>query len=169
MLESLYKFLTLLNPQGGAIAWILLVVFFMSVFLDISKIPVNPWKRILRGISHVFNADVIASQKELQTRLEKTCHTFSEKYNELGEKIDAVEMKQLNYQKRTSRRKIIEFADECRRGVGHSQQMFINVFDDINEYEKLCELTGDPNHVIVESIEYIHQIYQKRLDTNDFV
>lgn len=168
MLEGLQQLITHPIP-GDVLGWGAFVIFLISVFVDVSKIKLDPWKRVLRGISSVFNAELMTSQKELQTKMDRTCETFQSKHDELAEQIRNLKMESLVWQKRTTRRKIIEFADECRRGVRHSQQMFLNVFDDISEYESLCRNTGDPNHVVDESVAYIHETYHNRLTKNDFV
>lgn len=166
MLDTLYKVLQLYAPEFG---WACFAVFVASICLDVSKIKLNPWKRILRGISSVFNAELMNSQKELRAKMDRTCETFQSKHDELAEQIDILKQESLVWQKRTTRRKIIEFADECRRGVRHSQQMFLDVFDDITEYGKLCKATGDPNHVVTESVMYIKEVYHNRLEKNDFI
>ena len=139
MLEGLSQLISHPIPSD-VLGWGAFVVFLISVFIDVSKIKLDPWKRILRGISKVFNAELIDSQKDLQKQ------------------IDLVQTESKQWQKRSIRRRILEFADECRRGVQHSQQMYLNVFDDISEYDKLCEETSDPNHVVTESVEYIKEL-----------
>lgn len=168
MLEGLQQLMIRPIPDS-ILGWGLFLLFLLSVFVDISKIKLNPWKRILRSVSKVFNAEIIASQKELQQKLDITCSTFQQRYSELFAQINKMQDDSLVWQKQTCRRKIIEFADECRRGVRHSQQMFNNIFDDINTYEELCDLTKDPNHVITESVAYIRETYHYRLAHNDFI
>lgn len=154
---------------NSILGWAALVLFLISIFIDISKIKLNPWKRILRGISSVFNAEVVNSQRETTKALKQLGNSFQLKHDEVVHRIDQMEQASLVWEKKVSRRHIIEFADECRRGVRHSQQAFLNVFDSISEYELLCRATNDPNHVVTESVRYIHEIYQTRLEHNDFV
>ncbi len=168
MLEGLQQLFVRPVPDS-VLGWGLFVIFLISVFIDVSKIKLNPWKRILRGVSSVFNADVIASQRELQEKMGRTCEAFESKHDELAEQIRTLKIESMVWRKRTTRRKIIEFADECRRGVRHSQQMYLNVFDDISEYDALCKATKDPNHVVTESVNYIKEMYHDRLERNDFI
>ena len=168
MLEGINQLFTHPFPPG-TIGMIALVVFVLSIFIDISKIKLNPWKRVLKGISSVFNSEIIKAQRELQAKIDETCHIFQEKYNELSRQFEDTKIESLMWQKRAARRRIIEFGDECRRGEKHSQQMFVNIFNEIGEYEELCEKTRDPNHVITESIQYIRETYQQQLAKNDFV
>lgn len=168
MLEGLQQLFVHPIPSD-VLGWSAFVIFLISVFVDVSKVKLNPWKRVLRGISSVFNAELMTSQKELKAQMDRTCEAFRDKHNELAEQLDTLKHESLVWQKRTTRRKIIEFADECRRGVRHSQQMYLNVFDDISEYDQLCKATKDPNHVVTESVNYIKEMYHDRLERNDFI
>ena len=47
--------------------------------------------------------------------------------------------------------------------------MFRTVLNDISLYERLCEKTGDKNHVVKESVKLIDEIYHERLKRNDFL
>lgn len=69
-----------------------------------------------------------------------------------------------------ARRRIIVFADECRRGLQHSSEHFDSVLDDITFYRQYCE--DHPkfrNEKAAHSIKYIDDIYDKTKRDNAFI
>ena len=69
-----------------------------------------------------------------------------------------------------ARRRIIDFADECRRSVRHSEEHFDNVLEDIDTYEKYCDTHPKfENRKAVQSIKFILDIYDKCKRENDFL
>ena len=106
---------------------------------------------MLRKLAAIFNSEVL------------------EAVDVISKRMDCVEKTHLDQQKQGIRRSILRFADECRISRKHSQEMFLNALRDIDEYERLCTLTADPNNVVREAIEYIRETYHKRLIENDFL
>ena len=69
-----------------------------------------------------------------------------------------------------SRRRIIDFSDECRRGTRHSEEHFDNVLADIDAYEKYCAAHPQfENRKAVQSIRFIVEIYDECKRKNDFI
>lgn len=69
-----------------------------------------------------------------------------------------------------ARRRIIDFSDECRRSVRHSEEHFDNVLEDIDTYEKYCNTHPIfENRKAVQSIRFIIDIYDKCKRENDFL
>ena len=69
-----------------------------------------------------------------------------------------------------ARRRIIDFSDECRRGVRHSEEHFESVLEDITSYEKYCSAHKDfENSKCVLSIEMIKDLYKKTKLEDDFI
>ena len=70
-----------------------------------------------------------------------------------------------------ARRRILEFADECRRGIKHSAEHFNNIMtEDVDLYEKYCKKHEEfENSKCVLSIDLIKELYQKTSKDNDFV
>ena len=169
MLTELVKFLSTPSLERDSISWGVLALIIASIFVDVSKIPINPWKHIIKGISGIFNAEIITCQKDLEHKVDSLGATFQAKHDAISKTVEKIEADQLEGQKRAVRRRIISFADDCRRDVSHSQQAFITVLDDVNEYERLCRLTGDSNHVVDDNVSYIDQLYRERLEKNDFI
>ena len=69
-----------------------------------------------------------------------------------------------------TRRRIIDFADECRRGTKHSEEHFNNVLQDITEYERYCKTHENfENRQAVSSISFVISVYEKCRDENSFI
>ena len=69
-----------------------------------------------------------------------------------------------------ARRRIIAFADECRRGLQHSEEHFDNVLDDITAYNQYCiDHPRFENSKAVLSIRFITEVYDRCKRTNDFI
>ncbi|MBQ7278884.1 MAG: hypothetical protein IJR17_06775 [Clostridia bacterium] len=69
-----------------------------------------------------------------------------------------------------ARRRIIEFADECRRTMKHSEEHFENVLEDIDAYRRYCTNTpAFENSKAVASTKFILDCYDKAKRTNDFI
>lgn len=69
-----------------------------------------------------------------------------------------------------ARRRIIDFSDECRRGVRHSEEHFESVLDDITGYENYCSKHKDfENSKCVLSIEMIKDLYKQTKLEDDFI
>ena len=69
-----------------------------------------------------------------------------------------------------ARRRVIDFADECRRGVRHSEEHFNNVLDDITVYDRYCTSHPSfPNRQAESSIRLIMDVYDVCKRENDFI
>lgn len=69
-----------------------------------------------------------------------------------------------------ARRRIIDFADECRRGTKHSEEHFNNVLSDIDTYERYCnDHPNFENRQAVSSIAFVAEIYDQCKRDNDFI
>ena len=69
-----------------------------------------------------------------------------------------------------ARRRIIDFADECRRGTKHSEEHFKNMLSDIDTYEHYCNNHPNfENRQAALSIAFIADVYDKCKRENDFI
>jgi hypothetical protein len=71
---------------------------------------------------------------------------------------------------RQARRRIIAFADECRREEQHSEEHFDNVLEDITFYRQYCD--DHPkfkNEKASHSIRYIEDVYDVTKRKNAFI
>lgn len=137
---------------------VLLVLFILSICVDVSKLPLNPWKALAKLGTSALNA----LGKALTSDIKSDIQSLHDRLTDL-ESAQKVELKQMR------RRAILRFADECRIGTRHSKEMFDNVLKDISDYERMCSDTHDPNHVLQEGVRIIEECYRKCMADNDFL
>lgn len=100
------------------------------------------------------------------------------------EKLDKLESKVAELEKRdnqqdeerekeralSARRRILRFADECRRQEKHSEEYFNNILEDISMYKDYCDTHPMfENEKAIIAIQVIDETYKHRLDKNDFL
>lgn len=100
------------------------------------------------------------------------------------EKLDKLESKVAELEKRdnqqdeerekeralSARRRILRFADECRRQEKHSEEYFNNILEDISMYKDYCDTHPMfENEKVIIAIQVIDETYKRRLDKNDFL
>lgn len=100
------------------------------------------------------------------------------------EKLDKLESKVAELEKRdnqqdeerekeralSARRRILRFADECRRQEKHSEEYFNNILEDISMYKDYCDTHPMfENEKAIIAIQVIDETYKRRLDKNDFL
>lgn len=163
------EFLT--SVEAGAVVGkcgIALVILF--TILQIAPLKINPWswlgKRISgffgwlgKQVGRVINGEVITELGEIKDRLsELEKHDRQQDTNRAEDRtLDA-------------RRRILQFADEIRRKVRHSEEHFNNVFEDIKCYKTYCkEHENFENDRARISIKIIEETYERCSRENDFL
>ena len=137
-----------------SVSSLLVILLVASKLISVSKVNLDPWGFILslpRRIGKSLTADL---------------------YSEITGVKKAVEDLDTSYKsdrKKTLRRSILRFSDECRIGQRHSKEMFDTVLMEITEYEELCKDTSDPNHVIAEAISVITEINHECFLNNSYL
>lgn len=148
----------LLAGGGG-----LLLVFTL---VQIAPIKINPWTwvgkqigKALAAAGKALNASVTQELVEVKTRL-----TDLEQYN-AHQDAEREKDKALD-----ARRRILQFADEVRRKVRHSEEHFNNVLEDITFYQQYCrDHTDFENERARVSIKIIEETYEECSRENDFL
>lgn len=69
-----------------------------------------------------------------------------------------------------ARRRIISFADECRRKVKHSEEHFDNVLEDITFYQQYCDAHPKfKNQKAEQSIAFVLEVSAACKRNNDYI
>ena len=69
-----------------------------------------------------------------------------------------------------ARRRIIFFADECRRKVKHSEEHFDNVLEDITFYQQYCDAHPKfKNQKAEQSISFVLEVSAACKRNNDYI
>lgn len=101
----------------------------------------------------------------------------ADRITELSGKIDTVQsdlkdhiIRDAEADAKQARRRIINFADECRRGMQHSSEHFDSILDDITFYKHYCEEHPSfKNEKAAHSIKYVDDVYDKTKRENAFI
>lgn len=101
----------------------------------------------------------------------------ADRITELSGKIDKVQsdlkdhiIRDAEADAKQARRRIINFADECRRGLRHSSEHFDSILDDITFYKHYCEEHPSfKNEKAAHSIKYVDDVYDKTKRENAFI
>lgn len=101
----------------------------------------------------------------------------ADRITELSGKIDTVQsdlkdhiIRDAEADAKQARRRIINFADECRRGLRHSSEHFDSILDDITFYKHYCEEHPSfKNEKAAHSIKYVDDVYDKTKRENAFI
>ena len=139
--------------NGGGIFVLLLTL------IQIVPIQINPWSWLAKVVGKAINEDVIKELGRVKEHLDSLEENDKRQDEERG-RDKALE----------ARRRILEFGDDCRRGVKHSKEHFDSIFEDINAYRRYCREHPDfENDKAVLTIRGLEEIYHKCIQDNDFL
>ena len=155
---------------GGVVSHFGLILLAVLSIIEVTPVKINPWSWLRRQIGNQFgrwgraigkalNSEVVAELSDIKDRLTKL-----EEHDERQD-ADRGEDKALD-----ARRRILQFADEIRRKVRHSEEHFNNAFEDIDYYKTYCrehsEFENDKARI---SIAIIEDTYDHCVRENDFL
>lgn len=133
-------------------------VALTTLIQNLSK-KYKPWSWLAHRLGKAINEEMLYKIDVLQKKIEEL-EEVDRKQNEERAKENALE----------ARRRILRFADECRRKERHSEEYFNNVLEDISEYKDYCS-----NHVTFENekaviaISVVEKAYNHCYENNDFL
>ena len=139
-----------------SLGWIFLgIITFVEKFGPKDK---KPWTAIFTFIGKLITKDFAESQKTLMDRVEV-----------LSDKIEAVAESVEETRAIAARVRILRFADEIIGKHAHSRESFIQIFADIDTYDRYCRSHLDfKNHNTVSAQKLINDAYDERSRKNDF-
>lgn len=135
-----------------------LAIGFLSTFIEVSKIKINPWSSLFKWIGSKMMEDMKAEIKEIKDDQKE----LAKKQEELKRQraIDAADAIKVE---------IFKFYNECQKGQRHSEAEFNHIIQQNKKYEDLIEETGEENGVYTAEYKYILTIYQKCQLEKDFL
>lgn len=133
----------------GSVAGIVVII---SIFIEIAPIRINPLSHFLRWLGKKINGDIIDRLDSLEGKV-NNIESSSDERNAISCRV-----------------RILQFGDEVRRGMKHSQENFDQVLSDIDDYERYCNSHPEfKNNKTVAAKEKILKVYSERMDNNDFL
>ena len=138
---------------------LVLTVIFGSGLIQIAPIKINPWSWLIQRVGR-------EAGKELYEKLE----SLEEKVDDLDERVKAHEGQREEQENVGRRRRILRFADECRKNEKHSLEHFNEILDDISQYKKYCDWHPNfKNDKCAISVEFVEKAYKHCVETDDFL
>lgn len=147
---------------GGIVA--LFIVVILSA-IQASKLEMNPWSWIFKEIGKLVNQDIMEKLNRLEEETKKSTEIVSEEIAVLREEETIIVKKDV----KRLRWNIIEFADELRMDIKHSEEHFNHILDDISDYDYYCHQFEIENEKINASVDLIQTTYQECLKENKFI
>ena len=122
------------------------------------------FKPVRSGISWVIKKvyKTKDKQKELLDKIESVEDRLSKEIDVLSEKVDRSKMQRI-------RTTVLQFGGECRRGVPHRKESFMNIINMNEEYERLLDKYNISNGVYAVDYQFILRKYEECLDGNSFL
>lgn len=137
---------------------LLTLVIFMSIFIEIVPIKVNPISSLFKWIGDVMNKDVNIQLNNVSTELKEV----SSKINTIENRIDMIEINDM-------RSTILDFANSCMNERKHTQEEFDHVIDIHTQYEDKIKAKGMKNGRVDLAFKYISDLYSLCLKENSFL
>lgn len=130
---------------------LLTIVVFLSIFIEITPIKINPISSIFKWIGDVTNKDV-----------NEKLNTMSSKLEDVSERIDKIEINDM-------RSAILDFANSCMNERKHTKEEFEHIIDLHTQYEETIEKKGLKNGRVDLAFRYISDLYTRCLNENSFL
>ena len=119
----------------------------------------KPWSWVFQQIGKAVN-------KEMYDKLD----ILSEKIDNLEERDKCQDEERYRENALDARRRILKFADECRRHERHSEEYFNDVLRDISYYKNYCDShPAFQNERAVLAISTCENAYKYCMDNDDFL
>lgn len=129
----------------------------VSIFVEVSKIKLNPWKSLFAFIGKSLNKDV---KKEL-VNIHSLLNSQGNYLKDIEMLVDMNEIKRI-------RAEIFSFADSCKMGIEHTENAFLHIIDIHDDYTRLLEKYEMANGRITVEYNYIMSIYRQCVKKGDF-
>ena len=139
-----------------SLGWIFLaIITFVEKFGPKDK---KPWTALFTFIGKILTKEFSESLKALVDRVDV-----------LSDKIEAVAESVAETRAIAARVRILRFADEVIGKQAHSRESYVQIFTDIDTYDKFCRSHLDfKNHNTVSATRLINDAYDERSRKNDF-
>ena len=134
---------------------------FLAIITFVEKVAPKgkkPWTMLFTFIGKILTKEFSESQKALVDRVDV-----------LSDKIEAVAESVAETRAIAARVRILRFADEIIGKQAHSRESYVQIFTDIDTYDKFCRSHLDfKNHNTVSATRFINDAYDERSRKNDF-
>lgn len=171
--EAFNMALAIFQDHGSLLSWLL--VLGMS-FVEFSKIKINPWSFLFRGIGKLTTRDVSDKITVLTEQLEKgnEAHMLENQkliatINQIQIDLDTHIQESVEKDMRDRRIAILNYANAIINGRNHLKEEYEYMIGECDKYEMDCQKKGIINSVAEESIRIIKESYAEKTRNNSFL
>ena len=133
------------------------VVF--TTLIEKSKSKYKPWSWLAQRFGKAINNEMLVKLDKLEKKIDEL-EKIDKQQDEERAKENALE----------ARRRILRFADKCRRYEKHSEECFNNVLEDISTYKDYCQQHPFfENEKAAISISIVENAYKRCYENDDFL
>lgn len=144
-IESIVK---AIGDSAGPVA---LILGGLSLFVEVSKIKINPITAILSWMGERINGNLTKTVEKLETKVDA-----------LDEKSDMNEIDRIRWE-------ILDFANSCRNGHLHTKDEFTHIIALNQKYHDILDKRDMTNGQIDLEYAYIVKIYKHCQEKNSFL
>lgn len=154
---------------GQITGWAVGIIGFLSVFIEVSKIKINPISALLKWIGSKASAQLIEKIDNNQKETNKRLDGIERKQEELEKKIEELSLQEAIDVADSIKTQIFSFYHKLQKpGIRHSEAEFNQIIALNEKYERLVERTKQPNGVYEAEFRYIMQVFHQYQETNNF-
>lgn len=141
-------FLSLLQNNTNTLA---AAILFISIFVEITPIKVNPLSHFTKWFGDCLNKDTREKLSSISLQIDA-----------VSDRIDKIELND-------TRTTILDFANSCMNGHRHTKEEFEHIIDLHTQYEDTIVKKGMKNGRVELAFQYISELYDKCLHENSFL
>lgn len=153
------------------------VALGLPTLVQISPIKINPWswlrklvKRGWAGFCKSLNAPMLAAMEKMQTEQSAAIRRVQENLLETKKALDHHIAEDDEREANKIRSDILRFNNELMRGIGHTEEEFVEILAKIDWYHDYCkDHETYKNSRAVHAIANIERVYDVRLEKHDFL
>ena len=148
------------------------IIIFLSLFLEISKIKINPISALIKFIFRPIRKEINDMKEEIKNDMDELKNDLTSQINSLrkDQEKEKEAIDELIYSNEMSeisriRWEIIEFASSIGNGQLHVRDEYRHIKDDYKKYEKLIDKYELDDGAVSEDMEKINEHYNENKDT----
>ena len=153
------------------------VVLGVPTLLQITPIKINPWswlwklvKRGWTGFCKSLNAPMLAAMEKMQAEQDEAIRGVQANLLETKRALDQHIAVDDEREANKVRSEILRFNNELMRGIGHTEEEYVEILSKIDWYHDYCrDHESYKNSRAVHAIANILRVYDVRLEKNDFL
>lgn len=157
----------ILELIGKYIPWVATAGVVIGCFVQVSKIKINPWRWLSRGISDFITKDLNEKLERNERERIAQDKAIMEAIEALHKRMDENQHKEDKRYVKQLRMRIIDFAGSIRNGKINSREAFEEIMRTYSDYHEILEELGESNGYIDTEYELIKEAFLELSKSHD--